>query len=617
MKGSVLLCKQTLHPPRRRVPLSSNPLARWSRNLQPWAQVRIALPRLSVGLEGCRSAFNATNAIRTCMFFGTRTPPTFLSLDHWRSIEHVQSRGDENISGVAHAAETTGTIDVRTWKHIAVFGDDAFHHPSECSSSSSPIVALENFTHRSENVLRRRFPCAARLVVGHENAGVSRKYISGETDTSSGSTTPGRSSASHHGSDTSNNNNVRAECVVYIPQYGTISSLNVVTSLGIALFYAFLDQSYPQSRTLPFEHVDGAADRAVLCDTLEAAKEASLSNYQSRFEQPIPTDGNLVVSPKAFAHPNGNPTPRIDTRPIHPTYYTQDLADIVRNHVAYRQSLLDYSNASRPDGSPRRTRFGISVLYENDYDQRNLGGLIRNANAFLVDQVCYIGRRKFNVMGAVGSYHYTPPVYMGEPFIHSGSSTDDDELRTSLGDALAEADVQRRPSQSTLLLTTWSLSFRQKIEEVCGGPSRFWLLDCGHGSMYAEDYTHIRQKFLALPLEGSDGVDQGTEECRSKSTIDSLLWYNAHIRDDKYLISLCDSEETLYEAAGDGIVLVVPQEGKLPDISILKLCERILTIFPIFVKDSLQAAPGLPSQVASGIALQRLSVVLHPALKRI
>ncbi|EPY27944.1 hypothetical protein STCU_05394, partial [Strigomonas culicis] len=423
MKCSAHRWKQTLNPPKRVVPLQQNPLARWSRYLTHWADfaaltaaqgatpaARHGLPHCTVGLEGCGSAFNATAAIRTCRFFETGAPPIFLHVKEWDAIEHIQRReafpqvdvGDATLAS-AQSPPSQGATDPR----IALFGEELF---TRQVNLDSPVVALENFTSRSESVFRRRFPSTARLVVGHENHGVREGFLY-----PSAAPLP------------------TAACVLYVPQYGTISSLNVVTSLGIALFYAYLDLHHPHARTLcddPPPRLDPTAtldarggDFARTLREKSAVTPAevrrALRLYETFFEDVLPaptgddTVPNLVNDPTAYKRevgdPNINRSPRVDARPIHPLYYKKDMASIHEAHKAYRDLLLQYST-EQPAGTAqdgRRRRFGLSLLYENDLDQRNFGGLIRNANAFLVDQVCYLGRRKYNSVGSVGSYHYT------------------------------------------------------------------------------------------------------------------------------------------------------------------------------------------------------------------
>ncbi|CCW62821.1 unnamed protein product [Phytomonas sp. EM1] len=660
--------KQTKRPPRRVLPFEANPLVRWSLDVPTWRSIPPHLSELVVGLEGCHSAFNATNAIRTCIFFGTAAPPSFLKLRGWQDIEHMQFRATRNSDYKAFVP----TVDEANRDlGLALFGEGSFLRGN---FTKLPMVALENFTPRSQSIFRIRFPYSCRLVVGHENLGIRSKFlfpshkvvntfhkdmVKKESDGDTPNVLTKKFDSDWSGEDTC------AKTVVYIPQYGTISSLNVVTSLGIALFYAYLDRNFPQARTI----VSNDDQRNFLSDgktDLNSVNEANnlsalqlrrtLSTFHSVFEESLPIDADMCVSEKALLHSQGNPTPRVDVRPIHPNYYRRDSAAIKAMHRNYRAALLAYCEGENPRGVKDHRviegelgsagdgsvgHFGLSVLYENDFDQRNFGGVIRNANAFLVDHVFYIGRRKFNVVGSVGSYHYTPPTFLGP---------------------MPEAEP----------VEDFAETLRRHVEAAYGAvaPPRFWFLDCGHGFLYTADFCGYKSSPRDVVDPGSSterdilyGYDNHPEDdgmmrartnigetnqvCASdpsRSSLESLRWYFDRIFERRHVVSLCDREADILKSAGrniDGdqhvgpplgrpIVLVVPQEGKLPHIEVLQLCEHIVTLVPFNesgkasmhldrTKDMTanSVSRGLPIQVASGIALQRLSAVLHPRIQRL
>lgn len=634
IRCSLRLLKQNANPPKRSIPIELNPLTRWSRLLPKWRELPRDKPRLdqlTVGLEGCRSAFNATNSIRACLFFGTQEPPTFLTMDSWRGIAYAQARGGAAAPGEApDAAEALSTAEQSIdenlasqdsqWADVALFGEENF---LRTHNAEAPLVALENFTPRAESVFFRRFPHRALLVVGHENQGVSSRFLDGPAGEAADKATA--------------TDATKADTVIFIPQYGTISSINVVTSLGVALFYAFLDEHFPSSRSIVKRASSSGFPSA---SQSQQALAESLSRYQACFAAPVPAGppGEMRVCERAMADPEGNHTPRLDVRPLHPSYFKKDVAEIRAAHDAFRVALLAYSNeslaeeaAAMGEAAPtvRRKRFGLSVLYENEYDQRNFGGLIRNANAFLVDTVCYLGKRRFNVVGSVGSHHYTPPVHLGPTFVETAEGASDNsgyaanaEYEAMIKSVIQEQAVNGKDGakltehqERIVKLSLWSLRTRSRIEKACGGHTRFWLLDCGHRNLYADDFALLRQM-------QRDGVAMGPEDSKYKSSMESLVWYMTHCAEEDSVLSLCDSEEKLFAAAGDGVVLLVPQEGKLPHISLLMQCEKILTVVPDdFAKAGedrdVALMRGLPSQVASGIALQRLSAVLHPGVKKL
>nr|CCD15660.1 unnamed protein product [Trypanosoma congolense IL3000] len=524
--GNIRL-KQSSAPPR--TTRANDPLTRWSQRIcQGWS-VTQRLPGLRVGLEGCAAAFNAMNSIRTCMHFGTGVPPSFLSLKCSEDIQNVRGRCYSVAGEGCREGEATSSFSALDG--VAWFGESRFFE--DPFVKCLPLIALENFTVRSKSLFTCRLPPASRLLVGHENFGVSEKYINGNP------------------LDMAEKGNNCADHVVYIPQYGTISSLNVVTSMGVILFYAYLDTHFPASRSL----AEDALERLKVAggnDHLEA-----LVAYQRCFQRCIPSvvDGSSVA--------------RVDPRPIHPMYYGKNVNNIIEAHRHLRSSLLEA--CSRCCHSGRVSAFGLSVLYENDTDMRSLGGIVRSANAFLVDRVFYFGRRKINVIGTVGTQHYTAPTYLRGP-PETGANTADG-------------------------WATWISTIENQLAEE-GAPRKWWFLDCGHGFLYAD----------AKQPDGDAAFLHG-KSCDSLHS-ERLRWYTERCSDTSFTLSLCDSEEVLRDAVAEGVLLVVPQEGILPPLPVLQRCERMLTVFTQEHYD--EQSPGLPVSVAVGIALQRLSAVMHP-----
>lgn len=668
--SSLRVLKQTKNPPKRLLPLKDNPLARWSKRLPShWktSSTEPTLPGVSVGLEGCESAFNATNSIRTCWYFQTGVPPRFLRLQKWEDIEHLQHRDAEedevgmtavgedaehhtSLYDKAHreiSGEENGMEDVTSnnksrnesggrvisGSGMAMFGEEYFFACPE--KEKNRIIALENFSPSSQSIFRYRFSSHCSLIIGHENDGVDKRVIQYSACTGSGQN-PNHSKErmkTESAPSTVKEEKVKpsmasSASVVYIPQYGTISSLNVVTAMGIGLFYVFLDSHFPGSRTI-------LTQDAAITD-MQKKRFAPLLEYQRFFVKALPT-----ATSSSLSNTSENPsTPsRVDARPIHPIFYKKDGKEIFELLRQHREWLLQLSSeergTSRGNASEQPLkRFGLSVLYENEFDLRNFGGLIRNCNAFLVDKLCYIGRKKYNVVGSVGSYHYTPPQYLGLGFEtieaekatrsenhknddNSTSKNSEEKEHNTVASAVEKVladykvDAQR---QRIIRLASWSLHLREKVNTLCGGPCQWWLLDCGHHPFYAEDFTFLQDE-LRRRKGKEDFLENASLPSSHRSSIESLRWFLSHYSDGDFVLHLTEPEEKIREAAGAGVVLLVPQEGKLPHISLLMQCERILSIVPPTLDgDAVKTTTGLPSQVASGIALQRLSAILHPKL---
>jgi tRNA G18 (ribose-2'-O)-methylase SpoU len=59
-----------------------------------------------------------------------------------------------------------------------------------------------------------------------------------------------------------------------------------------------------------------------------------------------------------------------------------------------------------------RKRFDYAVLMEQFQGDFNIGTVIRNANIFAAKEVFYIGKKRWDRRGAVGSHHYTSLKYL-------------------------------------------------------------------------------------------------------------------------------------------------------------------------------------------------------------
>jgi tRNA G18 (ribose-2'-O)-methylase SpoU len=79
-----------------------------------------------------------------------------------------------------------------------------------------------------------------------------------------------------------------------------------------------------------------------------------------------------------------------------------------RNVVDKYKSMTD--EQIRQDLS--KTKNPISVCMEHWQGDFNISTLIRNANAFNIEKVYYLGKKKFDRRGAVGTHHYVDFVHV-------------------------------------------------------------------------------------------------------------------------------------------------------------------------------------------------------------
>lgn len=62
----------------------------------------------------------------------------------------------------------------------------------------------------------------------------------------------------------------------------------------------------------------------------------------------------------------------------------------------------------------QKNTFPYAVLMEQWQGDFNIGTLVRNANAFGAREVFYIGKRKWDRRGSVGTYHYTSITHLND-----------------------------------------------------------------------------------------------------------------------------------------------------------------------------------------------------------
>ena len=292
--------------------------ASWSQNLIWPSKYNLSCIPVT---EGCETAFNLTNFIRVSHYFQTYQP-IFLSLHN----------GFADVKGLWKDMRTRPNLDAKDT--LAEFGKTRWLQreqaicsvlPKSLEKPSFRRLVLENYQENASNILEYPWPSAVTLLLGHENKGVSKETLA------------------------------QAHDIAFIPQQGTISSVNLVVAYAIALYCMRVAQC--------------AKNCFVLKLAARTAKFKSRDFAQKREER------------------------KGDLRPIRPLLY----------HIPY-EKVVQYARE-------HRLRH-FSIFYENSLDFRTLGGSIRNANAFGIKKVFYSGRRKINRQGSVGSYLYVDIIHL-------------------------------------------------------------------------------------------------------------------------------------------------------------------------------------------------------------
>ena len=601
-------CGVTTSPRRRS--LEDNPLCRWSRNVR-WPPAD-ALPcrHVGVGLEGCGTALNATNAIRTALYFGT-TAPTFLRVTGWQDIVKFESRdhhhgaGDADLAAPFPEEERSFTSDASRITRkgasttVAHFGKTVVNSATiatstpaatEPASAEPPIIEVSSSPHYGGSTKRPlqiameiydpRATCldeftfpevgeACNIIVGHENEGVTKETLAA------------------------------ADHVLFIRQYGTISSLNVVSALGIALA-----ECHRQHQVLPVKAVGPAGDGS---GARQEHRTTASTKIPELLDRPF---HSALPSSELTEGGDGTTRRRVDPRPIHPAFYGLGKTGICQQQEALHQQMFSTVAANLPcehqaidqsvgclSTTPEVTPpsaattpiIRLGLLYDNDVDSRNLGGSIRNANAFACASVWYVGRRKWNRQGAVGSYHYVPVQH----FPTIGGVTESADGTIEQGPPRGEQhdnDMCDRPAAASTPL----------VDAMREARAELWFLSCDQECLWEEG-------------ENGPGLSDAL-----RNTMRELPVLYLDEPDSEITQAIADAR--CQQCHAHRIVLLVPQEGIPPREELMRLCRRVVCVsrsLSTWGSTSFSSKSpghhkhrGLPSQIASAIALRRLTTVL-------
>ncbi|KAG5477891.1 hypothetical protein LSCM1_05193 [Leishmania martiniquensis] len=277
----------------------------WGYHIQ-WPQNQVLSPltgKLSFAVEDIKFAYNAWSLLRLAMFFGvhhpkilsnmTKTTPSMDIMLSGNRLFFMHSRVNANLS--------------RSKFRVALTPN----HPH-----ALPVQHLVQLAHCR---LSKPQPAGIELVLGMEN-GLSQKVVDA------------------------------CDVCTFIPQYGSIGSLSMLSALAIAA-------------------------HAVLRG---AVKTGSNTSHLS----------NSVVCTSQGHMPQSNSSAQ------------------EKNALPHKKDLLDCSNiAIKALLKDRRRGYSLqlSLLIYNELGDRNIGAVIRNANAFNCEYVAIVNRRRFNRRGTLGT----------------------------------------------------------------------------------------------------------------------------------------------------------------------------------------------------------------------
>ncbi|GET89089.1 hypothetical protein, conserved [Leishmania tarentolae] len=279
----------------------------WGYHIQ-WPQNQILSPltgKVDFAVEDIKFAYNAWSLLRLAMFFGVRHPKVLSNMTNTTPSMDIKLSGNRLFFMHSHVKANLSTSKVR----IALTPN----HPR-----AFPVQELSWDTHCRFH--DRQSP-GVELVLGMEN-GLSQEVA----DT--------------------------CGLYTYIPQYGSVGSLSMLSALAIAAHSTW---------------------RAVVKEDCNTSHTSLALQRASRGHMPLSNSLNRV-----------------------------------QHSLPHEVDLLACSNATIKAILEERRRtyaLQVSVLMYNELGDRNIGAVIRNANVFNCEYVAIVNRRRFNRRGALGTHN--------------------------------------------------------------------------------------------------------------------------------------------------------------------------------------------------------------------
>ncbi|KEG11263.1 putative SpoU type methylase [Trypanosoma grayi] len=319
-------------------------------------------------------------------------------------------------------------------------------------------------------------------------------------------------------------NSVAEDCdyCLYIPQYGSIGSLSMLSAMAIAVHSAHS------------AHYTATSDA---CDSL-----------------PQPSKGHMPLSNGDVKGLQGKSMP-----------HEKDLIHLNNKEIA---RILEARRLSY--------RLQLSVVVYNEFGDRNIGAIMRNANVYNCEQMVVLHRRKFSRRGAVGTQNV---------------------LWTSFHASIDDADCQLCLRGNVI----WLLHQYYPYLKIHGdhmndtaatfirpeNPSLQQWVGCDH---------RISEGHPIMNGEGGGGDGAGAHLIGTEVYLDDLD-------------SLRAAVEGVVQDGYRGIMLAIPEEGASPHPDIVKCAQRIVyLVHPSRLARGVQR--GLNGALSSAVALERLRTAI-------
>ncbi|KAH9598350.1 tRNA/rRNA methyltransferase [Trypanosoma melophagium] len=304
---------------------------------------------------------------------------------------------------------------------------------------------------------------------------------------------------------------------VYIPQYGSIGSLSMLSAMAIVVHSAHSAQ-----------HVD------------------STNMAQSLFSKT--SQGHMPLSNGIGKENEGKQLP-----------HEKDLICFSNDKIV---KILEARRFSY--------KMQLSLMIYNEFGDRNIGAIMRNANAFNCEKMIVLNRKKFSRRGAVGTQHL---------------------LQTLFYEGVGDADCCKDLDGYII----WVLYQYYPYLKIHNAPT-----NNKESTFIRPENTHL-QKWLK-----NHHCVHKEHPMLDSGDIEHLIGSEVYLDDST---SLYNAVNNALNAGYRGIMLAVPEEGVSPHPEILKKAQRVVyMIHPNHLTHEVQR--GLNGALSSAVALERIRTAI-------
>ena len=301
------------------------------------------------------------------------------------------------------------------------------------------------------------------------------------------------------------------------------------------------------------------------------------------------------TSYRGIANPSLSPIPRNATCDLEKD---TDLASRTfrcqRPHHSSLLGLDDHAILHLLQHRRQQYKLQIGILWHNDCADRNIGAVMRNANAYNCDRFLILNRKKFSKRGAVGTMNYLSTVFA-------------DELE-AVRSHLEGFDLwMLHPYFPNLNSHVHELASDSKfLNDFNAHPERFKVSK--GGSIVPTDapsFYRFEDATLQDWLRSNREVNPALHPMYRE--MESSLRPAVHFDDWGSVFSAVSQ---VHQRSLRGVMLVVPEEGATPQWHLLRECSRVAyVVHPSRLCHEIQR--GLTPAMSTAIALYNLRLAIN------